>query len=41
VISANPQSYAGSSDALKKAKNAAEDFACAVFDRIELLRGAV
>lgn len=41
VISANPNSYAGSSDALKKAKHAAEDFTSAVFDRIELLRGAV
>lgn len=41
VISANPISYAGSGDALKKAKSAAEDFARAVFDRVELLRGAI
>ncbi|MDE9446835.1 AAA family ATPase [Xenorhabdus bovienii] len=40
VISANPQSYAGSPDALRSARTAAEDFSRAVFDRIELLRGA-
>lgn len=40
VISANPQTYAGSQDALRAARVAAEDFSRAVFDRIELLRGA-
>ncbi|HCL5581024.1 TPA: AAA family ATPase [Citrobacter freundii] len=40
VISANPQSYAGSPEALRTARTAAEDFSRAVFDRIELLRGA-
>ncbi len=38
VISANPATYVGSSEALKKAKDAAEEFAKAVFDRIELIR---
>jgi hypothetical protein len=38
VISANPVTYDGSSDALKNAKLAAEDFAKAVFDRIEFVR---
>lgn len=38
VISANPATYVGSSEALKKAKDAAEEFARAVFDRIELIR---
>ena len=38
VISANPATYDGSSDALKNAKLAAEDFAKAVFDRIEFVR---
>lgn len=38
VISANPATYVGSIDALKNAKNAAEDFAKAVFDRIEFIR---
>ena len=41
VISANPSTYVGSSEALKKAKEAAEDFARAVFDRIELIRSEV
>lgn len=41
AISANPQSYAGSPEALRTARVAAEDFSRAVFDRIELLRGAV
>ncbi|PHM51871.1 AAA family ATPase [Xenorhabdus hominickii] len=41
VISANPQSYAGSPDALRSAKTSAEDFSRAIFDRIELLRSAV
>ncbi|WP_435322378.1 AAA family ATPase [Klebsiella sp. HN106] len=40
AISANPQSYAGSPEALRTARVAAEDFSRAVFDRIELLRGA-
>ena len=38
VISANPATYVGSTEALKKAKDAAEEFARAVFDRIELIR---
>ncbi|MDD9341212.1 MAG: AAA family ATPase [Providencia heimbachae] len=38
VISANPATYIGSTEALKNAKNAAEDFAKAVFDRVEFLR---
>lgn len=38
VISANPATYVGSSEALKNARNAAEDFAKAVFDRIEFIR---
>ncbi|EDS6807037.1 ParA family protein [Salmonella enterica subsp. enterica serovar Legon] len=38
VISANPATYDGSKDALKTAKDAAEDFAKAVFDRIEFIR---
>nr|WP_039949137.1 AAA family ATPase [Vibrio ichthyoenteri] len=38
VISANPSTYVGSSEALKKAKESAEDFAKAFFDRIELIR---
>lgn len=38
VISANPATYIGSSEALKNARNAAEDFAKAVFDRIEFIR---
>lgn len=38
VISANPSTYIGSSEALKNAKNAAEDFAKSVFDRVEFLR---
>ncbi|MEY8712270.1 AAA family ATPase [Mangrovibacter phragmitis] len=38
VISANPSTYVGSSEALKNARSAAEDFAKAVFDRIEFLR---
>ncbi|MCE2571767.1 AAA family ATPase [Motilimonas eburnea] len=38
VISANPATYVGSAEALKKAKAAAEDFAKAVFDRIEFIR---
>ncbi|MCE2597258.1 AAA family ATPase [Motilimonas cestriensis] len=38
VISANPTTYVGSSEALKKARVAAEDFAKAVFDRIEFIR---
>ena len=40
VISANPQTYAGSREALRAGSKAAEDFSRAVFDRIELLRGA-
>lgn len=38
VISANPSTYVGSSEALKNARAAAEDFAKAVFDRIEFIR---
>lgn len=38
VISANPATYDGSAEALKSAKSAAEDFARAVFDRIEFIR---
>lgn len=38
VISANPATYIGSSEALKNAKIAAEDFAKAVFDRVEFIR---
>ncbi|KHT64881.1 chromosome partitioning protein ParA [Photobacterium gaetbulicola] len=38
VISANPATYVGSSEALKNARIAAEDFAKAVFDRIEFIR---
>lgn len=38
VISANPTTYVGSAEALKKARVAAEDFAKAVFDRIEFMR---
>ena len=41
VISANPQTYPASKDALRAARVAAEDFSRAVFDRIELLRGSV
>ena len=40
VISANPTTYVGSNEALKKAKEAAELFAKSVFDRIELIRGS-
>ena len=38
VISANPSTYIGSSEALKNARLAAEDFGKAVFDRIEFIR---
>ncbi|MEZ3501466.1 AAA family ATPase [Pantoea sp. KPR_PJ] len=38
VISANPHSYPGSADALRKAKQEAEQFSRAVFDRIEYIR---
>lgn len=38
VISANPATYDGSAEALRSAKAAAEDFAKAVFDRIEFIR---
>lgn len=38
VISANPQTYDGSREALNSATAAAEDFAKAVFDRIEFIR---
>lgn len=40
VISANPASYPGSADALRKAKGQADEFARAVFDRIEYLRSS-
>lgn len=39
IISANPQSYPGSAEALKKARSEAERFTKAVFDRIEYIRG--
>ncbi|MBD1389445.1 AAA family ATPase [Neiella sp. HB171785] len=38
VISANPKHYPGSKEALKQAKEAAEEFAKSVFDRIEYIR---
>jgi len=38
VISANPSTYVGSSEALKNARAAAEDFAKAAFDRLEFIR---
>lgn len=38
VISANPATYVGSTEALKSARTAAEDFSKAVFDRIEFIR---
>ncbi|KAB3085785.1 ParA family protein [Escherichia coli] len=38
VISANPATYVGSGEALRNARMAAEDFAKAVFDRIEFIR---
>ncbi|OTA14424.1 plasmid-partitioning protein SopA [Xenorhabdus vietnamensis] len=38
VISANPASYPGSSEALRNAKNQADIFVRAVFDRIEYIR---
>lgn len=38
VISANPATYVGSSEALKNARSAAEDFAKAAFDRLEFIR---
>lgn len=38
VISANPATYVGSSEALKNARTAAQDFSKAVFDRIEFIR---
>jgi cellulose biosynthesis protein BcsQ len=38
VISANPSTYVGSTEALRNARVAAEDFAKAVFDRIEFIR---
>ncbi|PHM39131.1 plasmid-partitioning protein SopA [Xenorhabdus mauleonii] len=38
VISANPASYPGSPDALRNAKNQADIFVRAVFDRIEYIR---
>ena len=38
VISANPKNYIGSAEALKKARLATENFAKAIFDRIEFIR---
>ncbi len=38
VISASAPTYVGSSEALKNARSAAQDFAKAVFDRIEFIR---
>ena len=37
LFPANPATYDGSTEALKSAKSAAEDFAKAVFDRIEFI----
>ena len=39
IVSANPSSYPGSSEALKNAKREAERFTQAVFKRIEFVRG--
>lgn len=39
IVSADPSSYPGSSEALKKAKREAERFTQAVFKRIEFIRG--
>lgn len=41
VITANPASYPGSADALRKAKHEAEQFSRAVFDRIEYIRSTL
>lgn len=41
VITANPVSYPGSADALRKAKYEAEQFSRAVFDRIEYIRSTM
>jgi hypothetical protein len=38
-VSADPSSYPGSAEALKKAKREAERFTQAVFKRIEFIRG--
>lgn len=38
VITANPNTYVGSKDALKSARVATEDFSKAVYDRIEFIR---
>lgn len=38
VISANPATYDGSTEALKSSRIAAEDFAKGVFDRVEFIR---
>jgi len=40
IISANPQTYAGSAEAFKKARREADRFIKAVFDRIEFVRSA-
>ena len=39
IVSADPSSYPGSAEALKKAKREAERFTQAVFKRIEFIRG--
>ena len=39
VISAKPTNYAGSPEALRSARNAAEEFARSLFERIEFIRG--
>lgn len=38
IISCDPSTYAGSADSLKKAREATENFAIALFDRVEMLR---
>ena len=38
IVTATPQTYQGSIDALKKAQNEADNFAMSVFDRIEFIR---
>ena len=40
IVSADPQSYPGSTEALKNAKREAERFTQAVFKRIEFVRSS-
>ncbi|EBG2148451.1 ParA family protein [Salmonella enterica] len=40
IITANSQTYPGSPDALKKARTEADNFAMAVYDRIEFIRSS-